>query len=202
MVASKFKINKNHYFLQLKGDTNFIHSIQRAMKLQAKHSHQPVYAYRMSLVGPLNYFHTFALSKYFKTTIFFSFLSKMSSSYLPAARSSFQHLIKKLPKKDNDGVVHADDLLYLFPTFYTPSIKPGSPEDLYIQRFVKMWTNFARHGEPTPEADETLNHVKWKPMSHDNLELLDIGHELKMIENVDGERLKIWDEIYETHLKL
>ncbi|XP_050307750.1 esterase B1-like [Anthonomus grandis grandis] len=187
---------------KLKGDTNFIHSIQRTIKLQAKHSHQPVYAYRMSLVGPLNYFHTFAMAKYFKTAIFYSFLSKLSTNYLPLAKSSVQGLLKNVPKKDLNGVVHADDLLYLFPTFYTPSIIKGSPEDLYIQRFVKLWTNFAKHGEPTPDLEESLSHVKWKPVNHENLEFLDIGHDLKMIENIDGERLKLWDEIYEAHLKV
>lgn len=186
----------------LKGDNNFNHSIQRAIKFQTKHSNQPVYAYRMSLVGPLNYFHTFALSKYFKTTIFWSFLSKISTNYLPAVKSPVQSVITKLPKKQLQGVVHADDLLYLFPTFFTPTIKPGSVEDVYIQRFVKLWTNFAKHGNPTPEPDETLNSVKWKPVAADNIEFLDIGNELTMIGNVDAERLKFWDELYDAYLKV
>lgn len=186
----------------LKGDTNFNHSIQRAIKHQVSHSNQPVYTYRMSLVGQLNFFHTLAFSKYFKTAIFWSFLSKMSSNYLPVMRHSVQSVITKLPKKQYQGVVHADDLLYLFPTFYTPKIKPGSDEDLYIQRFVKLWTNFAKFGEPTPEDDETLNNVKWEPFSLNKMDFLDIGKELEIIGNVDAERLKFWDALYETHLKI
>ncbi|XP_066249272.1 esterase B1-like [Euwallacea similis] len=186
----------------LKGDSNFTHGIHRSLKLQAKHSHQPVYAYRMTLQTPLNYFHTFAMSKYFKTVILCSFLGKLSNSYLPSAKGSFLGLMHKLPKKEIQGVAHADDLFYLFPTFFTPEIKPGSEEDKHIQRFVKIWTNFAKHGDPTPEPDEDLNHVKWKPVTHDNLEFLDIGEELRMVNNVDGERLKFWDEMYEEHLKI
>lgn len=49
------------------------------------------------------------------------------------------------------------------------------------------------------QSDENLIQVKWKPMTHD---ILDIVHELKMIENVDGDRPKIWNKIYEKHLKI
>ncbi|ENN71526.1 hypothetical protein YQE_11819, partial [Dendroctonus ponderosae] len=185
---------------KLKGDTCFIHPIQRTLKLQAKHSHQPVYAYRMSLVSSLNYFHTFAMTKHFKTTMFCSLLSMASVKFLPSAKESVLNMLNKVPKREMNGVVHADDLLYLFPTFFTPPIQRGSTEDRYIQRFVKMWTNFAIHGEPTPHHDEALDHVKWKPVSHENVEFLDIGHKLNMIENVDGDRMDIWDDIYKNHL--
>lgn len=129
-------------------------------------------------------------------------LGKLAYSYLPSARKPIIDLLHKLPKKEVEGVAHADDVFYLFSTYFSPHIKPGSEEDKHIQKFVKMWTNFARHGEPTPGADEDLNKVKWRPTSHDKLEFLDIGHELKMIDNVDGDRLKIWDEIYQEHLKI
>lgn len=142
------------------------------------------------------------MSKYFYATVICNMLSRLAYNYLPSARKPITDLLQKLPKKEVEGVSHADDLFYLFPTYFTPHVKPGSEEDKHIQKFVKMWTNFARHGEPTPEIDEDLDKVKWRPTSHDNLEFLDIGHELKMIENVDGDRLKIWDEIYEKHLKI
>lgn len=182
----------------LKGDVNFVHSIQRTIKLQLKHSDQPVYTYRMSLNGPLNYFHRFALCKNFKMTIFFTFLSKVS----PIMRNYILNTIKNTPKKDLEGVAHADDLFHLFSTFFTPSIQKGSQEDLYIQRFVKLWTNFARYGEPTPHDDETLNSVKWIPSSLDNIQFLDIGPELSLIENVDKERIQFWDQLYDEHLKV
>ncbi|CAG9764476.1 unnamed protein product [Ceutorhynchus assimilis] len=186
---------------KFKGDTNFMYSIQKSMELLSKQS-KPVYAYRMSLVSPLNYFHRFAMSKYFKTTILCSFLSKLSTNYVPLAKTTILSLTDKIPKRNiREGVVHADDLLYLFPTFYTPKIIPGSPEDLYIQRFVKMWTNFAKCGEPTPEIDEKMNNVKWKPISQTEIKFLDIAEDFKIIENVDKERLKIWDEIF-AHLKI
>lgn len=198
---SCFSLNNIFFNLQFKGDVNFVYPIQKVIKLQAKHSHQPVYAYRMSVQTPLNYFHTFAMNKYFKTAILCSFLSKLSNNYLPSAKESVLGMLQKLPKREIQGVAHADDLFYLFPTFFTPQIKIGSEEDKHIQRFVKMWTNFAKYGKPTPENDEHLN-VQWKPTSHDNVEFLDIGHELEMIRNIDEDRLKVWDEIYEEYLKI
>lgn len=111
-------------------------------------------------------------------------------------------MIRKLPKYQVEGVSHADDVYYLFSTFFTPPIKPGSEEDKHIQKFVKMWTNFARYGDPTPQTEEHLDQVKWKPVVRDNLEFLDIGQELKMTGNLDEDRLKVWDEIYEAHYRI
>ncbi|KAF7280919.1 hypothetical protein GWI33_005385 [Rhynchophorus ferrugineus] len=183
----------------LKGDVNFIHGIQRMIKLQAKHSDQPVYAYRMSLMSDLNYFSTFALSKNFTWTIFVTFMSKVS----PVMRNYFKHHLKNMPKKQIHGVGHADDLFHLFHTFFTPTIEKGSQEDLYIQRFVKMWTNFAKYGDPTPhDNDEILNSIKWTQFNPEEKHFLDIGHDLKMTGDVDRERMQLWDEIYETHLKI
>lgn len=172
------------------------------VKLQAKHSHQPVYAYRMTLKTSLNYFYNFAMNKYFKTAILCSLLSKASMNYLPSLQETLQEMLRKLPKHEMEGVAHSDDIYYLFSTFFTPPIKLGSEEDKHIQKFVKLWTNFARHGDPTPETEEHLDQVKWKPVIHDKLEFLEIGEELKMNGNVDEDRLKVWDEIYETHYKV
>ncbi|KAJ8930543.1 hypothetical protein NQ314_016658 [Rhamnusium bicolor] len=113
-------------------------------------------------------------------------------------KSVFQSVVSKLPSSEQEGVAHADDLFYLFPNFFTPKILPGSKEDVYIQRFVKIWTNFARYGNPTPQEDDSLNRVLWTPIESENIEIfLEIGEELKLIKNLDEERIKFWDNIYE-----
>lgn len=118
-------------------------------------------------------------------------------------KNYFKQHLKNVAKKPLHGVAHADDIFHLFHTFFTPTIEIGSPEDLYIQRFVKLWTNFAKYGNPTPhEDDQVLNSLKWKEFDLDEKPFLDIGSDLKMTEDVDQERMSLWDEIYDAHLKV
>ncbi|KAG0721627.1 hypothetical protein GWK47_046100 [Chionoecetes opilio] len=62
------------------------------------------------------------------------------------------------------GVTHADEMLYIF-SF------PGQLEGQQIvvkDRMVKLWTNFAIYGNPTPEADsewQALNIPEWLPVT-------------------------------------
>lgn len=106
----------------------------------------------------------------------------------------------KIPHSEVEGVSHADDIFYLFPTFFTPKIIPGSKEDNDIYKFVKMWTNFAKCGNPTPELDEKLNNIVWKPIENEKIDnILGLDNELKLIKNLEEERVKFWDEIYEEY---
>ncbi|KAJ8963468.1 hypothetical protein NQ318_018951 [Aromia moschata] len=84
------------------------------------------------------------------------------------------------------GVCHADDLGYLFKNFITPQIKRGSLEDVSFRRFVKMWTNFAKYGNPTPNKNDVG--VIWKPAQRGNINFLDIGSELTTGANPESER--------------
>lgn len=106
----------------------------------------------------------------------------------------------KLPLSGVEGVGHADDLFYLFPTFFSPKIILGSKEDNDIYKFVKMWANFAKSGNPTPELDEKLNSVIWKPIENDKIDnILALDDQLKLIKNLEEDRMKFWDEINEQY---
>ncbi|CAH1126253.1 unnamed protein product [Ceutorhynchus assimilis] len=179
---------------KLKGDIIFMQSIQRAIGYHSKNTDSPIFAYRMSVVGTLNYLNTILLSSSINTVGFCLFMCKLSSM----TKWMFQGLINCFSKKHLPLVSHADDLTYLFATFFTPKIQKGSQEDIYIQRCVKMWTNFAKYGKPTSETDdETLNDLSWKSVGADKIEFLDIGEKLKIIDNIDIERLEIWNEFYD-----
>ncbi|XP_060520064.1 esterase B1-like [Cylas formicarius] len=95
------------------------------------------------------------------------------------------------------GVCHGDDIGYLFKTFTTPPIEPGSPEEVGLRRFVKLWTNFATHGNPTPDHDELG--ITWKPVMIRQMNVLNIGEELKIEINSESKRLALWREIYHQH---
>ncbi|XP_066249768.1 protein disabled isoform X3 [Euwallacea similis] len=92
---------------------------------------------------------------------------------------------------DNPGAAHTDELGYLFNSTITPAIIAGSLEDRSMRRFVELWTNFARYGNPTP-IGTNLN-VTWEAVSsEDNIRVLDIGSELQMKDIPEKSRLEVW----------
>lgn len=105
-------------------------------------------------------------------------------------------LARALPQNQPTGVCHADDVGYLFTSFLSPKLEPGSIEETSVRRFVKLWTNFAKTGNPTPEEDELLMKVQWKAVTKEENYFLDIGKELKTGTNPDFERMQFWDSVY------
>lgn len=79
---------------------------------------------------------------------------------------------------------------------FTPDIIPNSIEDIAQRRFVRLWVNFARYNNPTPEKDDDLIKVCWKNVEKDNMFYLDIGNELVMKANPEPEKVSLWTDIY------
>nr|ALO17576.1 juvenile hormone esterase like 7 [Scylla paramamosain] len=80
-------------------------------------------------------------------------------------------------EKGNHWVGHGDELFYLFAggTLFEAFLKEGltQPDDLHVRdMMVKMWTNFATSGNPTPDASLGF---KWEPSTADNLHYLAIN---------------------------
>lgn len=96
------------------------------------------------------------------------------------------------------GTGHGGELPYLFSGENRPKPKEGSTAELAMRRLVKMWTNFAKYGNPTPK-DEDLK-VTWKPVEKSTVNFLDIGAELVPDVNPEGERMQFWkNEIYKLN---
>uniref|UniRef100_I3VPE6 Esterase n=1 Tax=Ctenocephalides felis TaxID=7515 RepID=I3VPE6_CTEFE len=118
---------------------------------------------------------------------------------------------------DLPGVCHADDLGYLFRVYGDSRgfIKLTIPKEgmLTHQRLVKMWSNFAKTGNPLQEkanggnalekkkGDDPLSKVTWEKVDKGNIKYLDIteDEELKMkqFQEVEGQRFNLWDKLYE-----
>lgn len=177
-------------------DVQFVHGIQRVIRIQSETSSAPVYVYKINLESELNYCKKMCQAKYFYPYMFLLLFAKKSRP--KPIKSMFFYLARKLPTKQVPGVAHADDLTYLFTTFFTPKITKGSSEDLYIQKFVKLWTNFAKFGNPTPEIDEKLNSVTWKPVSAGLVDAYCvIDKVIEMKNNEEKERVDFWNKIFE-----
>ncbi|CAH2089352.1 unnamed protein product [Euphydryas editha] len=103
------------------------------------------------------------------------------------------------------GASAGDELCYLF--VCNPWRKQykkllGSNEDLeeikVLKTMVKMVTDFAKTGNPTPPGSV----FTWKPATLENRECLIISDELKMVSKLYDNRIKFWDNFIEKYEKL
>lgn len=179
-------------------DVEFVHGIQKATQIQSETCTAPVYLYKLCLDGPLNYNKKICQTKYFYTYMYLLLFSRFAP--LKPLKNMFLSMANKLPTKQVPGVAHADDLTYLFTTFFTPKITKGSQEDLYIQKLVKLWTNFAKFGNPTPELDEKLDRAIWKPVSNGSVDAYCvIDKVIEMKDNEEKDRVDFWHKVYEDY---
>nr|ATJ44551.1 acetate esterase 7 [Helicoverpa assulta] len=100
--------------------------------------------------------------------------------------------------KDKPVVCHCDDLTYLFPIkLFTDKVDKNSECFKLIDRVTKLWTNFAKYGNPTPDA--SLG-VQWKPYTIEGQDYLDIGNVLVAGKSPDKEENDMWEKVFEEHL--
>ncbi|XP_038219764.1 esterase FE4-like [Zerene cesonia] len=94
-------------------------------------------------------------------------------------------------------VSHVDDLFYLFPASISlPEVDMNSNTYKMIEQVTKLWTNFAKYGNPTP--DDSLG-ARWLPYTAEQKHYLDIGEELIPGTSPDEEQIKFWEEMYREY---
>ncbi|XP_058835397.1 carboxylic ester hydrolase-like isoform X2 [Topomyia yanbarensis] len=102
------------------------------------------------------------------------------------------------------GVCHADELLYLFSSsLMGTEVEVGSRADQFRSTMCKLWTNFAKCGNPTPEGgglDFVWELVKPVNDSEFTLVAADLNEECKMVENPFMERVQFWRELYARYV--
>ena len=64
----------------------------------------------------------------------------------------------------------------------------------------KLWTNFAKYGNPTPIEHNPLD-VTWNPVEPSDQELnhMILCDQSHMIKNLNDDRIQFWTKIYEKH---
>ncbi|XP_063534520.1 juvenile hormone esterase-like [Cydia strobilella] len=99
---------------------------------------------------------------------------------------------------DKKTTCHVDDLAYLFPCKgRIKRTEPGTKTFQMIDNVTKLWTNFAKFGNPTP--DDSLG-VQWTPFTLEKQTYLDIGEDLKLCANPEEDQLQFWEDIYKRYL--
>ncbi|CAK1585711.1 unnamed protein product [Parnassius mnemosyne] len=92
-----------------------------------------------------------------------------------------------------EAVCHADDLAYLFPLkVYNLTVDKNSKSYKMINNVTKLWTNFAKYGNPTP--DSSLEE-KWNPYTLEEQQYLDIGEKLVAGSSPNKEEVEFWENL-------
>lgn len=110
---------------------------------------------------------------------------------------------KKLVKLEHlPGACHADDVFYLFGGVLVDKvkIKEDSREAKMRRIMCKMWTNFAKFNDPTPDGSLQF---KWKPiekidsnnLNEINYDYLVINDDMRMVRNLNKQRTDFWRRI-------
>lgn len=92
---------------------------------------------------------------------------------------------------------HADDLLYLFNAkMMNTKVDTSSETFQLIERVTKLWTNFAKYGNPTP--DDSLG-AKWAPYTVEKQNYLDIGNVLTTGVAPEKDEVQFWENILKEY---
>lgn len=96
---------------------------------------------------------------------------------------------------------HTDELGYIFKNDLQKTVEP-TPQDVKMrERMLRLWTNFAKCGNPTPDENHYLT-VTWLPVTKDNLYYLNLGSELSLGTNPDKEKMEFWESLYSKYYKI
>ncbi|XP_067618822.1 juvenile hormone esterase-like [Eurosta solidaginis] len=96
------------------------------------------------------------------------------------------------------GAVHHDELLYIFRVpGMTPPFKQTDPENDVIENVARMWTEFAKKGDPNNKNDPYLKSLSWPLYSQGSKPYLVIDKNLSVSDGgIFTERFKIWDQVF------
>ncbi|XP_022835128.1 LOW QUALITY PROTEIN: esterase E4-like [Spodoptera litura] len=100
---------------------------------------------------------------------------------------------------------HGDELPYLFDSLVSKLNKTDGgifwKERLLVKhRMVKLWTNFVKHGHPSPEPAAYLPFV-WTPITNTTQPYLDIDLDFKMMSRPEHGSMAFWDLFYKLYGK-
>lgn len=99
-----------------------------------------------------------------------------------------------------DSIRHSIEIPFVF-RVKLPDICKESKDAVMIRtRVVKLWTNFAKTGNPTPDDDDPTLQITWDPVeNNDKLNYLCIGSELTKGRNPFYERMNFLDKLHKDN---
>ncbi|XP_059061377.1 juvenile hormone esterase-like [Achroia grisella] len=138
-----------------------------------------------------DYHYTYSINRF---TYLYSKTDQPIYNYVLDYNSDMNLFKKMLKVKHIKGMCHAEDQFYLFSNKSTTDIYKAQ-ENIrnMVYTLTKLWTNFAKTSDPTP--DESLG-VKWNPYTPSGKEYLHIGEPLRMGHAANSERVEFWNQLF------
>lgn len=100
------------------------------------------------------------------------------------------------------GACHADDIFYLFGGVLANKVEltEDSREFKMRKLMCKLWTNFAKFHDPTPDHDNPLD-FNWTPVqaTSGDYDYLVINDKMRMVRNLNKERMDFWRGVYRKY---
>lgn len=156
----------------------FLTDIFNSALIHTKTSKCPVYFYRFDLDTQLN---------------FTKKLSQVTIKGFPINDWEIPIWLHDFP-----GAGHADDLAYFFKTIVTEQPQPGSLEYKLVEKMTKLWTNFAKVGNPTPSRSDW--EIVWKPTKENEMNYLSMENEgFRMLVDPEKEFVDFWRNLFRKH---
>ncbi|PZC75771.1 hypothetical protein B5X24_HaOG200138 [Helicoverpa armigera] len=105
------------------------------------------------------------------------------------------------------GSATGDEMCYLFkcPSLVKDYLKienTGAEERIIQKKMIKLWTNFAKYGNPTPDNDEVLAGLKWPSYTLESKEYLLIDNQMEIQKDLYKKRFNFWNQFIEKWEKL
>nr|CAD7446763.1 unnamed protein product [Timema bartmani] len=91
------------------------------------------------------------------------------------------------------GPSHGDDLGYLFYSSSYPQLDDQSTEMKVLRNVVRMWTNFAKTGDPSLVTGPT-----WETFTTTEHNYLNINNTMSLQVNLEQENMIFWEELYNS----
>ncbi|XP_076258000.1 juvenile hormone esterase-like isoform X2 [Rhynchophorus ferrugineus] len=102
----------------------------------------------------------------------------------------------KYPGSGN--VTHGEEMGYIF-SYADPKVYPESDQVVH-ERLLKLWINFAKYTNPTPEEDEVLQNLIWPVVKPGEFQYVNILEDLVLTHGKPKpNRIAFWDSIYENY---
>ncbi|XP_060525635.1 juvenile hormone esterase-like isoform X2 [Cylas formicarius] len=116
------------------------------------------------------------------------------SFYEPSASIGVQ-----LPGNDTGKAAHTAELRYLFNITAYRGSEVSAEGLLTRKRMTKLWSNFAKTLNPTPQVTELFQKVTWLPIEADHLTYLNIDEMMSMEPYLKQTTYQKWNEIFDKY---
>ncbi|XP_060524398.1 juvenile hormone esterase-like [Cylas formicarius] len=126
-------------------------------------------------------------------------MARLMSARVPVYlyRFSYEGLLGN-PSRNGPGVSHAEELNYLWRR--EDSLQSPPEEDIVIRnKLVRLWINFAKFSNPTPEADSLLDNAIWPVALSNNVSYFDIGANFQISSNFNNYSIPFWTSLYDRY---